>query len=160
MTERKNGRRLVIAFFEDRLAGFAAARELTGEASSQGRRGEVALLSFDETGRPEVTRLGGGAGDDPPGIGTVLGVIASAVLGGVMPPRRHFFDSRSDLTTDDIARIGAELEAGHTAVAVLERRPRAERVVVRLAGMGGKTEIHRLTRLALRQAAETPGLAS
>jgi hypothetical protein len=66
----------------------------------------------------------------------------------------------SELTTDDIARIGAELEAGHVAVAVAEERPVAERLVVRLAELGGRTQVHRLTSRALRQAARMPPLAS
>lgn len=87
--------------------------------------------------------------------GGVLGVIAPATRGGVMPDRRHFFDMRSDVSTDDVARIGSELEAGHAAVARLERRRRAERAVVRLTELGGKTESRRTGR-ALRHAASAP----
>jgi len=66
----------------------------------------------------------------------------------------------SEQTIDDIARIGAEVAAGHAAVAVLEERPAAERLVVRLAELGGRTEVHRLTNRALQQAATMPRLAS
>jgi hypothetical protein len=70
-----------------------------------------------------------------------------------MPARDRFFDTGSDLTTDDIVRFGVELEAGHSAVAALAARSRADRIVVLLAGLGGKTEIHHLSRRALRKAA-------
>ena len=78
-------------------------------------------------------------------------------LGGVLPDRSNFFDARSDLTTDDVVRFGAELEAGHAAVAVLDRRSPAEQVIVSLAGLGGKAEIHRLTAGGLRLAAASAG---
>ena len=64
---------------------------------------------------------------------------------------------RADLTTDDVVRFGAELEAGHAAVAVLDRRSPAEQVIVSLAGLGGKAEIHRLTAGGLRLAAASAG---
>jgi len=73
-----------------------------------------------------------------------------------MPARDHLFDSRSDLSTDDVARIGAELEAGHAVIAVIGRRRRAERAVVGLTDLGGKTESHRITRRALQYAASAP----
>ncbi len=59
---------------------------------------------------------------------------AVTLLGGVMPPRSHFLDEGSELTTDDISRIGAGSEAGHAAVAILEERALAQRSVVRQAG--------------------------
>ena len=88
----------------------------------------------------------------------MLGVIALALAGGVMPERGHLFDARSDLSTDDVARFGAELDAGQAAVAVLGHGADAERAVVELTGLGGKAELHRLTEQALRQAAAAPAV--
>jgi hypothetical protein len=119
------------------------------------------VLSHDGAGSPDVTAFGThGVADDARGIARLLSVIGSALLGGVMPARSHFLDDGSELTIDDIARFGAELEAGHAAVAVLEERPVAERLVVRLAELGGRTEVHRLTNTALHRAATMPPLAS
>jgi hypothetical protein len=160
LAERNGGRRFVIAFFETRVAGLGAARKLSREQESAGKRGVVGMLALDDLGRPDLSELGDPATGEGPGIGAVLGAIASALVGGVLPPKDHFFDARSDLTTDDIARIGAELEAGHVAVAVLDRRSPAERIVYPLTELGGKTEIHRLSAQALRQAAEALGPAS
>jgi hypothetical protein len=56
-----------------------------------------------------------------------------------MPRRSHFFDAGSDLSTDDIARLGAELDAGQAAVAVLDGRPQTDRAIVLLTRLGGKT---------------------
>jgi hypothetical protein len=151
-----SGKQLVIAFFANPAAGEVAARVLAGEASEAGRPGTVGALVLDARGKIEAAKLGDLTSLEGPGVGAVLGVIATAVSGGVMPNRGHFFDARSDLSTDDLARIGAELEAGAAAVAVLEAGPHAERVVVRLAGLGGRTEVHGLTGQALQQAALAP----
>ena len=119
-----------------------------------------------DCGRGGAARLGSRTAGDGPGVGAVLGVIALALAGRVMPERGPFFDARSDLSTDDVARFGAELDAGQAAVAVLGlgqgqgQGPDADRAVVALAGLGGKTEVHLLTERALRQAAAAPTIAS
>ena len=160
MVEANGGRWLVIALFETRVAGIVTARTLAEEARSQGREGHIGVLSLDDAGEPVVANLEDRAADEAPEIGVVLGVIAGALRDGVMPARRDFFDTHSELTTDDIARLGAELEAGQAVVAVLERRKRAEGIVVRLTGLGGRTEIHQVTPRVLRQAADEPWIAS
>lgn len=155
-----DGKRFVIAFFETRTEGVAAARALSEMTPGSVDERPVGVLSPDDAGRLDVTMVGANGADDPQGIARVLGVIGSALLGGVMPARSHLLDDASELTTDDIARIGAELEAGHAAVAVLEEPPMAERLVVRSTGLGGRTEIHRLKDAALQMAAAMPPLAS
>ena len=159
MAEGRGGKQLVIAFFDDPAAGEVAARVLAKEASAEGKQGTVGMLALDEEGKVEVGRLGDRLSDDGPGIGAVLGTIALALLGGVMPRRGRFFDARSDLSTDDIVRFGAELEAGRAAVAILDRRSQADRVVVQLTRLGGKTEVHSLTSRALRQAVSAVTIA-
>lgn len=160
MVEANSGKWLVIALFETRVAGVVTARTLAEEARSKGREGHIGVLSLNDAGEPVVTNLEDRSAEDAPEIGVVLGVIAGALREGVMPARHDFFDTHSELTTDDIARIGAELEAGQAVVAVLERRKRAEGIVVRLTGFGGRTEIHHLTARVLRQAADEPWIAS
>jgi hypothetical protein len=145
---RSAGSYLVIAFFDTRAEARGAMLAATIEASNESREGRFGMLASDDRGRPEAV----GCGEHTqPRLGAVLGVIASALLGGVMPTRNHFFDTGSDLTTDDVVRFGAELEAGHAAVAALAPRARADRILVLLAGLGGKTEIHRLSGRAPRE---------
>lgn len=151
-----SGKQLVIAFFANPAAGEVAARVLAREVREAGRPGTVGALVLDAEGKIEAAKLGDPTSPEGSGVGAVLGVIALAIAGGVLPHRGHFFDASSDLSTDDVARIGAELDAGAAAVAVLEAGPRAERVVVRLAGLGGRTEVHQLTGRALQQAASAP----
>jgi hypothetical protein len=159
MGVRIDGKRFVIAFFDTRAAGVVVARSLAEPPPGDDGH-PVGVLVHDDAGGPDVMAFGDDGADDPRGIARLLGVIGSALVGGVMPARPHFFDDASELTTDDIARIGAEIEAGHAAVAVLEERRVAERLVVRLAELGGRTEVHRLTERGLRQAATMPPLAS
>jgi hypothetical protein len=151
-----SGKQLVIAFFANPAAEEVAARVLAKQARDAGRPGTVGALVLDAQGKIEAAKLGDPTSPEGPGVGAVLGVIAMALSDGVMPPRGHFFDARSDLSTDDVARFGAELEAGAAAVAVLDAGPQAERMIVRLAGLGGRTEVHGLTRQALQQAASAP----
>lgn len=156
MAKRIGGKQLVIAFFDNPAAGEVVARTLMGHMDPPRRPGVVGVLALDSRGKVASSRLGDRAAEDGPGIGAVLGVIALALSGDVLPEQGPLFDARSDLSTDDVARFSAELEAGQAAVAVLEPRPQAERAVVELAELGGKTEVHSLTATALRQAAQAP----
>ena len=160
MAQRRGGKQLVIAFFASPAAGEVAARALGKQESARGRGGSVGLLTLDKRGKVATAKLGSRTAGDEPGVGAVLGVIALALAGGVLPERGHFFDAQSDLSTDDVARFGAELDAGQAAVAVLGHSADAEHAVVELTGLGGKAEVHRLTERALRQAAESPAIAS
>jgi hypothetical protein len=160
MVQQCGGKHLVIAFFASPAAGEVAARALDKQASASGRSGSVGLLTLDKRGKVATAKLGSRTARDGPGVGAVLAVIALALAGGVMPDRGHLFDARSDLSTDDVARFGAELDAGQAAVAVLGQGADAEHAVVELTGLGGKAEVHRLTEQALRQAAAAPAIGS
>jgi len=148
---RTAGSYLVIAFYETDAEARDAMLAAAVEAGDESREGRIGILTSGDRGRPEVG--GRVRTDEHPRIAPVLSVIASALLGGVLPARSHFFDTESDLTTDDVVRIGAELEAGRAAVAALAPRSRADRIVVLLTGLGGKTEIHYLSDRALRDSA-------
>lgn len=156
MSQPSTGKQLVVAFFANPAAGSVAHRVLADEARDAARPGTIGVLVLDDTGKIEAAQLGDPTSPEGPGVGVVLGVIAMAIEGGVMPRRGHFFDPSSELSTDDVARIGAELDAGAAAVAVLEAVPRAEGAVVRLVGLGGRTEVHSLTDHALQRAASAP----
>jgi hypothetical protein len=156
LAHRRGGKHLVIALFDNPVAGEVVARMLANDAGTGGRPETVGMLALEDDGKIAVAKLGARTTAGDTGVGAVLGMIALALSGGVMPKRHHFFDASSDLSTDDIARLGAELEAGEAAVAILDRRPQAERAVVWLTGLGGRTEVHHLTSGALRQAASAP----
>jgi hypothetical protein len=159
VTHDRGGKQLVIAFFDDRVTGESAARILERGALVRASGGTVGVLALDERGRILTAGLGSRVADDGPGVGAVLGVIAAALTAATVPPRPHLFDDIPGLSTDDIARFAVELEAGQAAVAVLDRDTAAERAVVELTRLGGKTEVHWLTDRALRRAAAEPGIS-
>ena len=156
MAPQSGDKHLVIAFFDNPVAAEVVARMLANDPGISDTPGTVGLLALDEDGKVAVAKLGPRTTDGAIGVGAVLGIIASALSGGVMPRRSYFFDAGYDLSTDDIARLGAELEAGQAAVAVLDERPQTDRAVVWLTRLGGKTEVHCLTGWALRLAATAP----
>jgi len=160
LAQTRGGKELIIAFFDNLAGGQVATRVLAEEAGAAGRRGIVGMLALDDAGEIDVTKLGDRTSGEGPGVGAVLGVIAMALTGDAVPKRGRLFDAGSDLSTDDVVRLAAQLEAGQSAVAVLDQRPEAERVIVRLAVLGGKTEVHHLTDRALRQAASAPPITS
>jgi hypothetical protein len=146
---RSAGSYLVVAFFDTRAETTDALLAATIDASKESREGEIGMLALDELGNPEAIN---GERTDPSSMG-VLRVIASALLGGVMPLRSHFFGTGSDLSTDDVVRFGAELDAGHAAVIAVATRARADRILVSLARFGGRTEMHHVSDRVVRRAA-------
>lgn len=147
-----DGKWLVVAFFEPPAAAEAVGRLLGRRLRRGASEGSVGVLTFDLRGRPVLQPLPGACRTC--GVGAVLGALATA-LGGRVPPRTGpLFGSGSDLTTDDVARFAAELEAGQVLVAVLDGRREADWAVVALAESGGRAEMHRVTTRALRHAAD------
>ena len=117
-------KRLIIAFFENPAAAEVAARAMERRLAVTEREvdGVVGLLSLDPTGRVITAKLGRRVGDDGPGVGAVLGFIALAMTATALPASGELLDARSELSTDDVARLGAGLDSGLAAVAVLEPR--------------------------------------
>ena len=89
-------------------------------------------------------------------VGAILRLVADAVDGGVLPQRRHFLDQESELLTDDVARIGAELEGGRSAVALLGGVHSAEEAIVAFTELGGRTEVHRISMAAIEMLSGSP----
>ena len=153
MVRGRGERHLVIAFFDNAAAGAIAVRVLGKDPCCTGDTGTVGMLLIGSDGSIDLGKLGVRTTGGSAGIGAVLGVIASAISGEVVPERGGLLDADSDLSTDDVARFAADLESGEAGVAVLTRPSGSEEAIVRLTELGGKTEIHHLTRGALRRAA-------
>ena len=142
-------RRFVLALFASEVAADVAARSVAqGAPGSPGGRCSVGVLTKDERGRITDERLGAGQLPSSEGVGLVLGRIANS-CGGASPAgvdpvhERDRFLPGSDLTMDDIARIGAELDSGSSVVGVLaETAEAAAWALVELAHLGGKAESH------------------
>src|SRR5215211_9001615 len=106
-----------MAFFESPRAADSAVRALRKQAAEEERRGTVGILSLDHRGRVDTEGLGDRTAEDGPGVGAVLDAIRLTLAGRSSPRRGLTFDIGSVLSPDDIARYGADLEAGETAVA-------------------------------------------
>jgi hypothetical protein len=142
---------LAVAFFDPPTAAAALTSLLVRPAHGDVPEGCAGVLTLDLRGQPVSSPVEPGASG--PGVGIMLGVLALA-LGPRPPPAvGPLLATGADLSTDDLARFAAELEAGQALVAVLDRRRGAERAVVELTGLGGRVELHRITGRALRQAA-------
>jgi hypothetical protein len=149
MVGRGGGKRLAVAFFEPSVAAQAVACLLTRHTRAGVPEGCIGVLTLDPRGQL-IAHSGRPYGGH--GVGVLLGVLALA-LGARVAPAPGPLLGGSDLSTDDLARFAAELEAGQALVAVLDRRRRAERAVVRLTALGGRVELHRITGRALQRAA-------
>ncbi|MFR9802998.1 hypothetical protein ACL02T_11920 [Pseudonocardia sp. RS010] len=150
---------LVVAFFEPAAANLAVDL-LEAGLGADATRCSVGLLAQDDHGRVVAATLGPRVVGSTAAVGAVLGVIALAVTGGEVPDPAHVLDEGSALSADDIARIGAELDAGAAAVAVLGDSWVAGSAVVELTRLGGKTEMHGMTRAGLDYVLSAPSFVA
>jgi uncharacterized membrane protein len=157
---------LVLAFFDSEEAADAAVGSLKAwdKAYDDIKLGAIGVLVKDENGKIKTQKLGRRAGGKGAKAGVVLGIIAAilsggvtllggvvggAVLGGVLG---SFFKKGLGLSKEDLARIGAELDAGHAAVGVLADDAEVERVSDELQSLGGKPEVHPVSDEAIEHA--------
>lgn len=160
MPHARDDTQLVISFFENAAAADVASRVLEEDARLRGHAGAVGVLVLDREGRVDGAKLGDRSTSGRLAVGAVLATIARALSGELSFDLGYVFDDASDLSATDIARFGAELDAGGAAVVVLDRHDDADDAVITLTGLGGKTEMHALSTEAIRLAAEPPPSAS
>ncbi len=140
-TEESNSY-LVVAFFDEVKDGESAARSIADLGRLEGTVSESCLLGMNPDGQVGTTHV---APANSLGNRSVIGVVAEAITGGVLPRRPQFLDTDSDLLTDDIVRFSALLESGCCAVAFVGQSLVARQGVVALADLGGKAEMHKLS---------------
>jgi uncharacterized membrane protein len=123
--------RLVLAFYESEEAAEGAAAALRGWARSNRpvQLEAVGVLAKDDQGQVKTDKLGPARGRTGVGVGAVLGAVAANGLG---------------LGGDDVARIGARLDAGHAAVGALVPPNQAAAIGAELQALGGEPEVHEL----------------
>lgn len=146
---------LVLAFFEP-AAAETAVHLLEVGLGTDVKVCTVGQLGHDSRGRVIADKLGPLITGTTAAVGAVLGVIAQALTRGEIPDRALLLDEGSALSTDDVVRIGAELDAGAAAVAVLGDARTAESALVELTRMGGRAEIHGMTRAGLEYVLSAP----
>jgi uncharacterized membrane protein len=151
-------KQLVLAFFDTEAAADEAVMAIKkwDKASKEIKLGAIGVLVKDEGGKIKTHKLG----KRKTGTGVVLGVLAGilsggvtvlggAVAGGIIGA---FFHKGLGLSKDDLARIESELDGGKAAVGVLVGPKKADSLSAKLAKLGGKPEIHKVTMEALDQA--------
>lgn len=150
---RRPQKQLAFAFFDGSASAKKALASFLEDESFSKRPGcSVGLLATSQPGEVDALTLGITEGKDGPQVGAILGLIALAYSGRMTERTGPFLDTQSDLSYDDVARIGAELDSGGAAIAILADPPSVERAVVALARLGGRAEVHTLSRGALERA--------
>jgi hypothetical protein len=152
-------KQLVMAFFDEPAAVVALA-SLQDEPSPTLSGCSLGLLAKDGRGRVVTAMLGPRTDGAGVAVGAVLGMIALALAGGTLPNRDNFLNQGSELTIDDITRFAAELDARRSAVAVLGAPGAVEPAVVELTRLGGKTEMHGMTREGLDRVLSAPSISA
>ena len=148
---------LVLGIFADEAAADAAVESLKdwGAATEQ-TLGAVGVLVVDETGQIKEHKLGARSSGKGAGVGLVLAVIfppsllAGIVGGGLIG---HFHHKGLGLTTEDRARIVAELSGGKAAVGVLAGPGQDAAISAKLTELGGAAEVHAVSDEALEAVA-------
>jgi len=148
---------LVLGIFADEAAADAAVESLKawGTASEQ-KLGAIGVVVVDETGQIKEHKLGARSGGKGAGVGLVLAVIfpptllAGVVGGGILG---HFHHKGLGLTTEDRARIVAELTGGKAAVGVLAAPGQEATISAKLTELGGAAEVHEVSDEALEAVA-------
>jgi hypothetical protein len=160
------GQQIVLAFFDtEDLADQAAAHLKDWDKASEDiRLGAIGVLVKDDKGKIKTHKLGARAGKKGAGVGVILGIIAAilsggvtllgglvggAMLGGVLG---SFVKKGLDLSKEDLARIGAELDGGHAAVGVLVDASEVQLVSDELGSLGGRAEAHAVSEETLEHA--------
>ena len=150
---------LVLGVFHDELAADTASRAVRrGLPLAPPGNVSVGVLAKRSDGGVPAVKLGPRKTGAGPGVGALLGIVASAVQDAhptdVVTPTGGFFHEGFGLTRDDVSRIGAELDSERAIVAALaDSAACAAWVIVELAELGGKTESHEVTSEALQAAA-------
>lgn len=162
----KGSKQLVMAFFANEAAADSAVAALKGwdKATKSIKLGAIGILVKDENGKIKQHKLGQRAHGKGAGIGVILGAVAAVLSGGVTliaglvggtalgGVLGAFFHRSLDLSKEDLARIGGELDGGKAAVGVLVDPDEASAVADKLKELGGAVESHGVTEEAMAHA--------
>lgn len=162
----KSNKQLVLALFNSEAAADSAVASLKSwdKATDSIKLGAIGVLVKDDNGKIKQHKLGKRAHGKGAGIGTVLGIVAAilsggvtllggivggAALGGVMG---SLFHRGLGMSKEDLGRLGSELDAGRAAVGVLADESEASAVADKLKELGGVTEAHEVSEETLAHA--------
>ncbi len=158
---------VVITFFANDAAAQEAIDGLKvwDRANDHMKLGEIGVISKDgdkiKTSTKRKTGKGAAIGAAVGVIGAVLtggvsliaGAVGAGALGGVLGA---FFKKSMNLTKEEIAIIGQELDAGHVAVVVTCDDFEIPMVTEYMTSSGGKVTTYAVPEAALAEAAQSP----
>lgn len=161
-------RKLVLAFFASEVEADLAVESLKSwdQANDEIKLGAIGVLVKNDQGEVKVHKLGARTTGKGAGIGTVLGIVAAMLSGGLTllagvaggaisgAVLGAFVKKGLGLSKEDLGRIGAELDGGAAAVGVLADEEEAGQVQQHLVMLGGRPEAYTVTATALDEAAQ------
>ena len=170
MTDNKNDQNendhLVLAYFDSKLQAELAVEALKGwdRASEDINLGALAVMSKNEQGNIETTKLGAHNTGEGAEIGVISGavvglltgglsLVGGAILGGAIGAGVGALSRQGiGLTQEDMDRMKAELDAGHAALLVMVDEVEVADTTAELTRLGGRAQARPVSPEAVKQA--------
>jgi uncharacterized membrane protein len=165
MADDKN-EQLVLAYFDSKEQAEQAADALKGwdKANEDIKLGAIAVLSKNDKGKIETTKLGPRNTGKGAKIGVIVGVIAGVLTGGLSLIGGAIWGTLLGagagaltkkgigLSKEEIDRIGSELDAGHAALLVMVDEPEMADTTAEVTRLGGTAKASEVAPEAVAQA--------
>jgi uncharacterized membrane protein len=157
---------LVVAYFDSKDQAEQAADSLKNwdKASEDIKLGALAVVSKNDKGKVETTKLGPRNTGKGAMIGVIAGtaagllsggltVVGGAVLGGILGGGAGALTKQGiGLSQEDIDRMSSELDAGHAALLVMADEAEAADTTAELTRLGGRAQASPVAPEAVAQA--------
>jgi uncharacterized membrane protein len=165
VADNKNDQ-LIVAYFDSKDQAEQAADALKGwdKASEDIKLGALAVVSKNEKGKIETTKLGARNTGKGAVIGVISGaavglltgglsIVGGAILGTAVGAGVGALSKQGiGLTQEDMDHMQAELDAGHAALLVMADESEVADTTAELTRLGGKAQIRAVAPEAVAQA--------
>jgi len=165
MAEDKN-EQLVLGYFDSKEQAEQAADALKGwdKANDDIKMGAIAVLSKNEKGKIETTKLGPRNTGKGAKIGVIVGVIAGILTGGlslvggaiwgvVLGGAAGALSKKGiGLSKEEVDRLGGELDNGHAALLVMVDENEVADTTAEVTRLGGRAQASEVAPEAVAQA--------
>jgi uncharacterized membrane protein len=165
MADNKN-EHLVVAYFDSKEQAEQAADSLKGwdKANDDIKMGAIAVLSKNDKGKIETTKMGPRNTGKGAKIGVIVGVIAGILTGGlslvggaiwgaVLGSAAGTLSKKGiGLSKEEVERMGGELDNGHAALLAMVDENEVTDTTAELTRLGGKAQASEVAPEAVAQA--------
>jgi uncharacterized membrane protein len=165
---------LIVAYFDSKDQAEQAADSLKDwdKANDDIKLGAIAVVSKNDKGKVETTKLGPRNTGKGAKIGTIAGVAAGvltggltlvggAVLGGILGGGAGALSKQGiGLSQDDLNHMSSELDAGHAALLVMADEAEVADTTAELTRLGGRAQASEVAPEAVAQAEQALSSAS